>query len=93
MNTIKLTQRQIKAQETKNNIFNCAIELFNSEGYNNVTVNDITKKAGTVKGSFYTHFKSKDQIIIEEFKKFDIYYEEIFNKIKKLILMIYSMNF
>jgi AcrR family transcriptional regulator len=83
MDKINLTQRQLKAQETKKNLYNSAIELFKLNGYYNVTVTDITKKAGTAKGSFYTHFKSKDEIIIEEFKKFDKYYQEIFNKINK----------
>ena len=83
MDEIKLTSRQLKAQETKKKLYDSAIELFKLNGYYNVTVTDITRKAGTAKGSFYTHFKSKDQIIIEEFKKFDKYYQEIFNKIEK----------
>lgn len=93
MDEIKLTSRQLKAQETKKKLYDSAIELFKLNGYYNVTVTDITRKAGTAKGSFYTHFKSKDQIIIEEFKKFDKYYQEIFNKIEKKILTRYYMNF
>lgn len=67
--------RQRQAASTKAALFKSAITLFNEKGYNAVTIEDITHKAGTAKGSFYTYFRTKSDIIIEEFKAIDEYYK------------------
>lgn len=58
-----LSNRQIKAVETKNKIYKSAEHLFNKNGYDFVSVNDIVKHANVAKGSFYVHFGSKDELI------------------------------
>ncbi len=73
-----LTARQIQALETKKTIFDSAMELFIKHGFYNVRVDDIVEKAGTSKGTFYVHFKSKDQVIVEHYKKIDEHYVGIF---------------
>ncbi|MBS4024682.1 MAG: TetR/AcrR family transcriptional regulator [Clostridia bacterium] len=73
----KLTSRQLKALETKKAIFESAITLFKEQGFDNVSIDDVAQRAGTSKGSFYTHFKSKSQIIIEQFQKMDDHYLDI----------------
>ncbi len=78
-----VTRREQFAMETRQLIFDTAMELFTEKGYDSVTVDDICNKAGVAKGTFYNHFKSKDQIVIEEFLKIDAYYEEILAKIQK----------
>src|SRR5512146_3299116 len=45
--------RQEKAHETKNRIYTAAIELMDRKGFENVTVADISKKAGVSVGAFY----------------------------------------
>lgn len=40
-------------------LFNTAYELFLHEGFNNTTINDIVKKAGVAKGTFYLYYKDK----------------------------------
>ncbi|MFW5694951.1 MAG: TetR/AcrR family transcriptional regulator [Alkalispirochaeta sp.] len=72
---LRLTKRQQQAMETKRFIFDTAVALFNEQGYDNVTVEEITKRAGVAKGSFYTYFQSKSDIVIEEFRNIDYYYE------------------
>jgi AcrR family transcriptional regulator len=62
--------------ETKKTLFKTALKLFAKYGYDQVTIDDIVKKSGTSKGSFYTHFKSKDQIMLDQFKENDIHYEK-----------------
>lgn len=42
-----------------------------------MTVEDITSEAGFAKGSFYSHFRSKSDILLEEFRDIDNYYREI----------------
>ena len=50
---------------TKDELSRTAIRLFREEGYRNVTVNKICEAAGVTKGSFYHHFDSKDDIILQ----------------------------
>jgi len=52
-----------------------ALELFRAKGFDAVTVEEITRKAGVAKGSFYTYFSTKSDIIVEEFLKIDAYYQ------------------
>jgi AcrR family transcriptional regulator len=61
----KATDRQIKTMAIKQKIFDTAVSLFLKEGYKNVTVNEICEKLGFTKGTFYAHFRSKDQIIMQ----------------------------
>lgn len=51
-----------KMQAVKDRIFQAAMELFEQNGYENTSVAEITKKAGVSKGTFFTHFPTKDAI-------------------------------
>ncbi len=46
-------------QETRERLLETAFELFHSKGYDQVSLNDITKKAGVSKGGLFHHFDSK----------------------------------
>lgn len=59
--------RKEKAVLTKNKVFETAIELIKEKGYDNVTVSEICQKAGVAKGTFYVHYKSKEDIIKESY--------------------------
>jgi len=72
----RVTQRQLQSRETKNKIFKTALKLFAQHGYENVTIDDIVQHSGVSKGSFYTHFRAKEHIFIEQFRKIDNYYED-----------------
>lgn len=72
--TNRTTKRQLQAASTKSALFDSALALFNEKGFNEVTIEEITQRAGTSKGSFYTYFKKKSDIIIEEFRTIDDYY-------------------
>lgn len=41
-----------------------AFELFGDRGFDDVTIDQIAAKAGVTKGSFYSHYKSKRDIIL-----------------------------
>lgn len=75
--------RKKKSQETKIKLYDAAINLFNRYGYENVTVSQITEKTGVGKGTFYTHYPSKDAIIVEQFERIDRFYLEKYNKSDK----------
>lgn len=42
-------------------------ELFSAKGFKDTSVTDITKKAGIATGSFYSFFKSKEELFMELF--------------------------
>ena len=62
----KLTRKQ-KAEETKGKIFATAVKLIKEKGYNNITISEICKAANVAKGSFYVHYKSKEDIVRESY--------------------------
>jgi AcrR family transcriptional regulator len=70
--------------QTRQAIFDTAISLFAKRGYDKVTIDDICEKVGVTKGAFYNHFKSKDQIILEEFMRMDEYYVKVARDISGL---------
>ncbi|MFJ3388718.1 MULTISPECIES: TetR/AcrR family transcriptional regulator [unclassified Lysinibacillus] len=53
---------------------NVALEIFKSLGYDNVSVDRITKESKTTKGSFYQNFSSKSSIFMMRFKKMNEHY-------------------
>ena len=85
MRNKKMTNRQLKALETKKALFESAMTLFREQGFDNVYIEDIAEKAGTSKGSFYTYFKTKDDVIIEHYKKIDERYEEVFRELPPIL--------
>lgn len=77
----KITKRQERALETKKKIFETAFSLMEEKGFDNITISEISKMSGVAKGSFYTYFKSKDDIVIELYKDVD---EKYSNEVKNL---------
>jgi len=49
--------------DKKTMILEKAFELFRKNGYTDTKVEDITKKLGISKGSFYTYFKTKEELL------------------------------
>lgn len=59
----KLNVKEFKFVGTKNKIFNNAIELFKSKGFNNVSFKDIADSVGIRQSTVYNHFKTKQDIL------------------------------
>jgi len=59
---IKTGLREKKSAETKDKIYKSAALLFREYGLENVSLNSIISHAGVSKGSFYSHFDSKDSL-------------------------------
>lgn len=68
----KLTDRQRQAIATKLRITKIASELFKSNGFDSVKIQDICEAAGISVGAFYHHFKSKMEIINIAYEQVDI---------------------
>lgn len=63
--------------ETKTRIYNAAIELMDRKGFENITIADISKKAGVSVGAFYHYFESKNDILVEIFGRADDYFSAL----------------
>ena len=59
--------RKQQGNKTKQNIFSTAVELIHQKGFNNVSIDEICKAANVAKGTFYVHYKAKDDIIRESY--------------------------
>lgn len=59
----KLNKIAAKKQLKVNNLFESAYDLFENKGVFETTIDDIVKKAGVAKGTFYLYFKNKYDII------------------------------
>lgn len=59
------TERKVdvKKRKKENQLYSAAYELFVTKGENNTAIDDIVKKAGVAKGTFYLYFKDKYDII------------------------------
>lgn len=59
----ELTKQQQKSRETKERIFRAAKKILQKSGYENLSIKNICEEAGVSNGSFYHHFKTKDDLL------------------------------
>lgn len=59
-----MTNRQVAAEITRKKLIDTADRLIREKGYDNISVEDITKASGVAKGTFYNHFKKKEDITL-----------------------------
>src|SRR5699024_4131494 len=77
-----LENKTLKGIQTRNHIMEIALNLFESQGYDKVSVDKIVKESNTSKGSFYQHFPSKSSIFMFRFMEIDDNYVRIYEKLK-----------
>ncbi|MCK5773894.1 MAG: TetR/AcrR family transcriptional regulator [Thermoplasmata archaeon] len=66
-------------------ILNAAIELFEEKGYDATAVSDIVKKVGVAQGTFYYHFKSKEEVL-------DAFLDDIIEEIEVKLTAVCDME-
>lgn len=71
----KLTNRSKQALCTKKRIYEDGVKLIKKYGYENVTVDQIAKKAGVSVGTYYHYFQSKFDLFIEIYRHGDEYFK------------------
>lgn len=69
-------KRKRQAMETRSRIYETATRLIGEEGFDQVSVDRICKLAGVAKGSFYHHFRTKADLIVEGYSLCDRYFDE-----------------
>ena len=58
-----LSKQQLKSKETKGRIFRAAKTILQKQGYERLSIKNICEEAGVSNGSFYHHFKTKDDLL------------------------------
>ena len=58
-----LSRQQKKSKETKARIFHAAKTILQKQGYDQLSIKNICDEAGVSNGSFYHHFKTKDDLL------------------------------
>jgi TetR/AcrR family fatty acid metabolism transcriptional regulator len=70
-----VTNRTLQAIATKNRIYECGITLMKKYGYDNVTIEQIAKKAKVSVGTYYHYFQSKFDLFVEIYRHGDKYFK------------------
>ncbi|MBR2557811.1 MAG: TetR/AcrR family transcriptional regulator [Methanobrevibacter sp.] len=60
---------------TKEKIFNISLDLFSKKGYDSVSLREISEEVGIKKSSIYSHYPSKEAILMDIFNQFTSSFE------------------
>lgn len=72
----RITKRRQQAINSRNHIYDTALRLMEIHGFDHLTIDMISKKAGVSVGSFYHYFHSKNDLLFELFKRGDDFFAE-----------------
>lgn len=72
------TVREMHRELTRSRLADAAVECFSAKGYVATTIDDITSAAGTTRATFYLHFKSKADVVLEVNNHLNDEYQPIF---------------
>lgn len=59
----ELSKQQQKSRATREKIFQAAKSILKKKGYEELSIKNICEEAGVSNGSFYHHFKTKDDLL------------------------------
>lgn len=60
-----MNKRRQSSINTKKKLMKASLDLLKEKGFGEINVEEITKRAGVAKGTFYTYFKRKEDIVLE----------------------------
>jgi len=63
--------QQVKKLSSRERIINTANDLFYTQGYHQTGINQIIEQSGVAKATFYSNFKSKEELCIEYLRERD----------------------
>ncbi len=65
MTVKRLTKREIKSQQVRDNILDVSRQLFIQQGYTATTIREILSEAGITTGTLYHFFQDKEDILMQ----------------------------
>ncbi len=60
-----LTGRDLQREETRRRLRDAALAIFRSDGFASSKIDDIARKVGVSRGTFYFHFPTKEDVLLE----------------------------
>src|SRR5512137_919895 len=69
MNTFISTRHERRRLQTRQQLMQATLDLVLEKGYAAVSVQDITDRADLGRGTFYIHFKDKDEVLWTAFRE------------------------
>ena len=63
--------RAEQKEATRDRVFATALRLFDERGYEETSVEDIVRAARVARGTFYVHFPTKDDVLVELIRRTD----------------------
>ncbi|MGI6873387.1 MULTISPECIES: TetR/AcrR family transcriptional regulator [Amycolatopsis] len=76
--------RQARREQTRSRLAEAAVDCFSLTGYVATSIEDITAAAGTTRATFYRHFKSKADVVMEVLRHLDEQYEPVYTALAEL---------
>lgn len=67
---IAKTNSSKKQTDKQQKIAEVAISLFAEKGYENTSTSEIAKEAGVAEGTFFRHYKTKDNLLLSKILPF-----------------------
>lgn len=61
-----------RVQRTRELLRRALLQLINEKGYDAVTIQDITDRANVGRSTFYLHYQSKDDLLVDHHSEFEI---------------------
>jgi len=78
--SMQATETQYKSRhESKTRLLDAALYVIRAKGYSATRIEDICEAAGLTKGSFFHHFKSKEELALAAGEHFSVMAEGIFS--------------
>lgn len=59
-----MNRRERQVQDRRNNILSAALQLFESKGYLETSMEEIAETADVARGTLYNHFESKSEVLL-----------------------------
>jgi len=72
----KQTNRQLRSEQTKLNLFNTAVGLLVEKPFEEITIRDIVAKAGVSVGTFYNYYNTKMDVFYQSYSVADRYFAD-----------------
>mgnify|MGYP000035347751 CR=1 FL=1 len=83
----KRNKRELQAEQTYQKLLATSVDMIVKKGYDNVSISEICSRCDVAKGTFYTYFNSKKDIVIKILADIN---KEIFNKDWDISLPIFD---
>ncbi len=71
--TTNLSLKEKQRQEREQLIIQAAEEVLQEKGYYETSMDEIAARVGIAKGTIYTHFPGKEELVLAIFKYADVY--------------------